>query len=65
MDALQYQTPVIQDFGSIAAHTFVGQKNTVGPGHVDEKAECSGGSGDANYPTPCTGKGVESGGNFD
>jgi len=56
VDALQYQTPVIQDFGSIAAHTFVGQKNTIGPGHVDEKAECSGGSGDANYPTPCTGK---------
>ncbi len=54
---LQYETPVIRDFGSIAAHTFVTQKHTVGPGHVDEKAECSGGSGSTSYPTPCTGKG--------
>jgi hypothetical protein len=54
---MKYQTPTVQDFGSIAAHTFTTQKNTIGPGHVDEKVECSGGSGDANYPTPCEGKG--------
>jgi len=53
---MQYQAPQVQDFGSIATHTFIGQKNTVGPGHIDEKAECSGGSGSAEYPTPCVGK---------
>lgn len=59
---MQYQAPQVQDFGSIATHTFIGQKNTVGPGHIDEKAECSGGSGGAEYPKSCTGKG---GGAFD
>ena len=54
---MQYQTPMVQDFGSIAAHTFSDQKRTVGPGHLDAFTECSGGSGDANYPTPCDGKG--------
>jgi hypothetical protein len=53
---MQYETPAVQDFGSIAAHTFIGQKNTIGPGHVDEKGECSGGSGGAEYPDPCVGK---------
>lgn len=53
---MQYQIPVVQDFGSIAAHTFVGQKNTIGPGHVDEKVECSSGSGDGDYATACVGK---------
>jgi hypothetical protein len=62
---LQYQTPVVQDFGSIAAHTFVGQKNTIGPGHVDEKAECSGGTGEGSYATPCTGKAPPHQGTFD
>jgi hypothetical protein len=55
---MQYQTPVVQDFGSIAAHTFtaIGVANPpkgTGPGHLDWADECSGGSGDANYPVPC------------
>ncbi len=55
---MQYQTPVVQDFGSIAAHTFtriqVGNPpKGLGPGHLDFADECSGGSGDANYPVPC------------
>jgi hypothetical protein len=53
---MRYHAPVVQDFGSIAAHTFVSQKNTIGPGHVDEKAECSSGSGSGSYATPCFGK---------
>jgi hypothetical protein len=48
---------MVQDFGSIAAHTFTTQKHTVGPGHVDEKTECSSGSGSGSYATPCDGKG--------
>lgn len=63
---MQYQTPVISDFGSIAAHTFIGQKNTIGPGHVDKHGECSDladGSSNTSYPRPCTGK--EPKGTFD
>jgi hypothetical protein len=53
---MQYQIPAVRDFGSIAAHTFIGQKNTIGPGHIDAHAECSGGSGSGSYATPCFGK---------
>jgi hypothetical protein len=58
---MQYQTPVVQDFGSIAAHTF-GATITLGdpqkgppPGHLDFNNECSGGSFDPEgpYNTPC------------
>jgi hypothetical protein len=56
-ERMQYQTPVVQDFGSIAAHTFTAiQANppkSLGPGHLDFADECSGGSGDENYPVPC------------
>lgn len=48
---MRYASPVITDFGSIAAHTFsVGTDNTKNhdavPGHIDIHGECSGGSGE-------------------
>jgi hypothetical protein len=58
-ERMQYQTPVVQDFGSIAAHTFtriqIGDPvKGPGPGHLDFNDECSGGSDfDPNYPVPC------------